>query len=396
MPSSYSISVLVHICIHVYFSRPFLSGQVAYSLASEVIGLLHGLVTTPRAAEVWSTAIKQVTTYPHVVQFFISQLELYQQPKQRYVVTSIDETPLCLLFSPPSPPSPPPPPSLLPSLPLLPLSQALLKSLHSIPQLAPRLVSFTELAHKHIATGTPPPSPGELLQASCIANATFAALGGFKESVRLGMEVKVIGEGLVESRGVVQSIAERRGIASVQFSDDEFCFGPNKTLDVPLSRLLPPQKEMLPLKQLEVGPELCSAICAILETTTPSISHAHSSSDANNPSLGLCRLFAEMRTRACMALSSHVQQSSDFLKLFLATGCWENLQRQFTSNPGERNRVSQRSEVFISSLLLIGLRLTVVESHCLSLRMLYRDCARPAAPKIEKPRSEVTDRYIHV
>ena len=265
------------------------------------------------------------------------------------MVTSIDladGTPLSVfLFSPPSLL----PPSLLPSL-YLPLSQALLKSLHSIPQLAPRLVSFTELAHKHIATGTPPPSPGELLQASCIANATFAALGGFKESVRLGMEVKVIGEGLVESRGVVQSIAERRGIASVQFSNDEFCFGPNKTLDVPLSRLLPPQKEMLPLKQLEVGPELCSAICAILETTPPSISHAHSSSDANNPSLGLCRLFAEMRTRACMALSSHVQQSPEFLKLFLSTGCWENLQRQVTSNPGEREQsLSAYQGVYLQS-----------------------------------------------
>ena len=40
--------------------RPFLRGQVAYSLASEVIGLLHGLVTVPGAAEVWSTAIKEV------------------------------------------------------------------------------------------------------------------------------------------------------------------------------------------------------------------------------------------------------------------------------------------------------------------------------------------------
>ena len=40
--------------------RPFLSGQVAYSLASEVIGLLHGLVTVPGATEVWSTAIREV------------------------------------------------------------------------------------------------------------------------------------------------------------------------------------------------------------------------------------------------------------------------------------------------------------------------------------------------
>ena len=39
-----------------------MSGQVAYSLASEVIGLLHGLVTVPGAAEVWSTAIREVRT----------------------------------------------------------------------------------------------------------------------------------------------------------------------------------------------------------------------------------------------------------------------------------------------------------------------------------------------
>ncbi len=40
--------------------RPFVSGHVAYSLASEVIGLLHSLLTAPGAAEVWSNAIKEV------------------------------------------------------------------------------------------------------------------------------------------------------------------------------------------------------------------------------------------------------------------------------------------------------------------------------------------------
>ena len=152
------------------------------------------------------------------------------------------------------------------------------------------------------------------------------------------MQVKVVGEGIGEEQcGVIQTISERRGIASVQFSDDEFCFGPNKTLDVTLSRLLLPQKEMLPLKQLNISADLCSAICAILKTTPPSISHALSSSDANNPSLGLCRLFAEMRSRACMALSSHVKQP-DFLQLFMRSGCWEDLSGQMTSNPGERGR----------------------------------------------------------
>ena len=46
--------------------RPFVSGHVAYSLASEVIGLLHGLLTEPGAAEVWGTAIKEVGTHRFV------------------------------------------------------------------------------------------------------------------------------------------------------------------------------------------------------------------------------------------------------------------------------------------------------------------------------------------
>ena len=215
------------------------------------------------------------------------------------------------------------------------LSQALLKSLCSVPQLAPKLVSFSDHTHRHVASGTPPPSPGELLQTTCIANATFAALGGFKESIRLGMRVKVMGEGLEESCGIIQSIAERRGVASVQFSDDEFCFGPNKILDVPLSRLLPPRKEMLPLNQLQIGPELCAAVCAVLKTTPPMISHAHSNTDASNASLGLCRMFAELRSRTCMSLLSHVQRSQEFLRLFLDSDCWQELRSQLTSDPGE-------------------------------------------------------------
>ena len=38
----------------------------------------------------------------------------------------------------------------------------------------------------------------------------------------------------------------------------------------------------------------------------------------------------------------------------------------------------------------------MVESHCLSLRMLYRDCARPAPPKVEKPRSEVSLMAVYI
>ena len=193
----------------------------------------------------------------------------------------------------------------------------MLQSLLSVPASAPQLATYTDTVHKCVATGSLPPTPGELFHSACIANATFAAVGGFKESIRVGMRVQIIGSGVEDSYGIIQSISERKGLANVQFADDEFCFGPNKSLEVPLCRLLPPQKETLPLKQLRVGEQLCQAICALLKTSPPSITHAHSNSDANTPSLGLCRLFAELRTRACMALAFHVRDGG-FSQLFLS------------------------------------------------------------------------------
>jgi len=245
----------------------------------------------------------------------------------------------------------------------------MLQSLLSVPDLAPKLASFTESVHCCVASGGVLPSPGELLQSACIANATFAALGGFKESVRVGTKVQVVDSGVQDSCGVIQSISERRGLANVQFPDDDYCFGPNKVLEVPLSRLLPPQKDTLPLSQLRVREELCNAICALLATAPPSITHAHTSADANTPSLGLCRLFAELRTRACMSLTHHVKDSL-FSKLLFSHSPLELLGSQAEEcSPGQR--------------------VSLMESHCQSLRMLYRDCARPAPPRIEKRRTEV-------
>lgn len=292
--------------------RPFVSGHVAYSLASEVIGLLHGLLTEPGAAEVWSKAIKE----------------------------------------------------------------SMLQSLLSIPKLVPKLATYAEAVHHSVAVGAVPPSHGELLQEACIANATFAALGGFKESVRPGMRVRVEGEGVEDCFGVIQSISERKGLANVQFSDDEFCFGTNQTLEVPLSRLFPPLKDTLPLKQLGVDTQLCQAIWSLLEISTPTLTHAHSNSDANIPALGLCRLFAELRTRASAALAYHVK-APNFSSRFLSL--------KVPDNNGDGLSLLSREAKLSSS----GLRVSLVESFCQSLRMLYRDCARPAPPRIERPRIQV-------
>ncbi len=286
--------------------RPFLSGHVAYSLASEVIGLLHGLLTEPGAAEVWSTAIKE----------------------------------------------------------------ALLQSLISIPTLVPHLASYTMEVHACVATGTPPTNPDQLLQAACIANATFAALGGFKESIRPGMRVQIIGGGIEECYGIIQTLAERKGLAAVQMDEDPMCFGADHIFEVPLSRLAPPKKDtLLPLQQLGVGPELCQAICSVLSSTAPSLTHAHSSSDANTPPLGLCRLFAELRTRACMCLAHHVKEPS--------------IARLFLAQPSEPDQPSFRDLLKLEAKRASpGLRVSPVESYCQSLRILYRDCARPPPPRV--------------
>ena len=288
--------------------RPFLSGHVAYSLASEVIGLLHGLLTEPGAAKVWSTAIKE----------------------------------------------------------------ALLDALVSIPTLIPRLATYTMDVHACVATGTSPGQPDQLLQKACIANATFAALGGFKESIRPGMRIQVIGGATEDCFGIIQSLAERKGLATVQMEDDPMCFGVNRTLEVPLSRLIPPKKDtLLPLQQLGVGPELCQAICSVLSSTAPSLTHAHSSSDANTAPLGLCRLFAELRSRACMCLAHHIKDP------FIA--------ELFLSQPSEPDLPSFEELLKLEAKRAnSGLRVSPVEAYCQSLRMLYRDCARPPPPRITR------------
>ena len=285
--------------------RPFLSGQVAYSLASEVIGLLHGLLTEPGAAVVWSTAIKS----------------------------------------------------------------AFLHSLVTIPSLVPRLTAYTMEVHACVATGSRPSQPNQLLQAACIANATFAALGGFREGLCSGMRVQVVGGSVKDCFGTIQSMAERKGLATVKMEEDPFCFGPDKTLEVPVSRLVPPKRDtLISLQQLGVGPQLCQAICAVLNSTGPSLTHAHSSSDANTSPLGLCRLFAELRTRACMCLSQYVNDPV-MVRLFLSQS------PPGDDQPSSLELLSQEAE-----RCNCGLRLSLVEAHCQSLRMLYRDCARPPPP----------------
>ena len=252
--------------------RPFLSGLVAYSLASEIIALLNGLLADEEAAQVWRNAIREVLD----------------------------------------------------------------SSLSSVPSVMPQLEEYCSQVHSCVTTGSPPPSPGELLSVACLANATFAALGGFKDTLRPGMSVEVTGRGMTEdSRGTVVSISERRGVANVQFENDTLCFTPSKTLEVPLTRLRPPEVDSLPVQQLELQESLCAAIKGVLSSSPLSLTATPSKVDASLPAFGLCRLFAELRTRAALSLSHHSQQQR--LREQLLHSCnTEHLLRQAQScDPGE-------------------------------------------------------------
>jgi hypothetical protein len=281
--------------------RPFLSGTVAYSLASEIIALISGLLIDPDAAQVWKNAIQNV------------------------LKTSLESSPKCL----------------------------------------PSLEKYCNRVHSCVQRCEVVPSPDDYLLTASLINATFAALGGFKDSLRPGMVVKVTGTS--SAHGIVDSISERRSMVSVKF-EDKYSFGPSQTLEVPLSRIELPEVKSLSVKQLGIVSQLCDSLLSVIDTGPVSISSPHTGMDPSLDGMGVCRLFAELRTRGCMCLASHMADD-EFRRLFMEKCDVGLLQKQVQT-------VQQ------------GQRQSVIESHCMNLRMLYRDCARPSAPKIERPRVE--------
>ncbi|XP_013909607.1 PREDICTED: probable E3 ubiquitin-protein ligase HECTD4 [Thamnophis sirtalis] len=79
------------------------------------------------------------------------------------------------------------------------------------------------------------------------AVAALCALGGFKETIKIGSEVQVLGRGIARSVGVVASINEQEGIATVRFPpvniDSRKTSQASDILTIPLSRLCIPRSE---------------------------------------------------------------------------------------------------------------------------------------------------------
>ncbi|XP_044786032.2 probable E3 ubiquitin-protein ligase HECTD4 isoform X6 [Bubalus bubalis] len=207
------------------------------------------------------------------------------------------------------------------------------------------------------------------------AVAALCALGGFKETIKIGSEVQVLGRGISGSIGVVASINEQEGIATVRFPpiDCRKTSQASDTLTIPLSRLCVPRAEALPLHKLSITEKVVQAVQSMLLPQEGSLS-IHTSlpatGDGSAPVMAVVRLLAEIRTRACLVMAQLLEDS-----LF----CEEFIQ-QCPAAVEVLNLVAQECSA--------GERLAVVEVQCERLRMLYRDCARPPPPPLQADRRQ--------
>ncbi|XP_069038398.1 probable E3 ubiquitin-protein ligase HECTD4 isoform X3 [Lepisosteus oculatus] len=207
------------------------------------------------------------------------------------------------------------------------------------------------------------------------AVAALCALGGFKETIKIGSEVQVVGKGILGSVGVVMSINEQEGIATVKFPSSDYrkdCKA-SDVLTVPISRLCTPRSEALPLYKLSITEKVVQAVQSMLLPQEGSLSIHTSlpaSGDGSSPVMAAVRLLAEIRTRACLVMAQLLEDSS-FCEEFI---------QQCPAAVEVLNLVAQECSP--------GERLSVVEAQCERVRMLYRDCARPPPPPLQTDRTQ--------
>ncbi|CAB1321868.1 unnamed protein product [Coregonus sp. 'balchen'] len=202
------------------------------------------------------------------------------------------------------------------------------------------------------------------------AVAALCALGGFKETIKIGSEVQVVGKGVLGSVGLVMSINEQEGLATVKFPSCEYrkACKSSDILTVPISRLCTPRSEALPLYKLSITEKVVQAVHSMLLPQEGSLSIHTSlpaSGDGSSPVMAAVRLLAEIRTRACLVMAQLLEDSS-FCEEFI---------QQCPAAVEVLNLVAQECSP--------GERLGMVEAQCERVRMLYRDCARPPPPPLQ-------------
>ncbi|KAL8604631.1 hypothetical protein ACOMHN_013411 [Nucella lapillus] len=279
--------------------RAFISGHVANTMAAEVIALLHNLLTAP----VTSTA------------------QTWAEAVQRVLCNALSGLPV--------------------------------------------LLASTE------ALGSPRTHALQLMSTAKLANAALASLGAFQETVKPGCAVKVVGEGVDQSQGMVQSVSEQTDQVTIELDKDrdEPRARYANTVRVPLARVQPLRNEVFQQCHKQMSESVIKAVQAAIvpgdDTASSPLQQslgAITGSDGNSLSHQVCRVVAEIQTRAAMLLALYMQ-NVDFAKLYISQ-CESSVEMLKT----------------LAKDCATGSRQQVVESHCQRLRMLYRDCAKPPPP----------------
>ncbi|XP_031557373.1 probable E3 ubiquitin-protein ligase HECTD4, partial [Actinia tenebrosa] len=228
--------------------RPFVSGQVAHTMASEVISLLQSLLTSPSsdAAKLWSSAVKQV------------------------------------------------------------LSDAL----NSVSSLMERLGKEIDRSIMHQGQETEEDEETltvageELMMVSGQVMAALCSMGGFNHTVYAGCNAKIIGEDMVAMTCEVMSTSD--GMATILLDDSTQA---ERLLDIPLVRLELPHKEPVSLNKVELVEQAIESLYLILKTRDVTLPKIPESEDSNALLLetSAARVLCELKTRASMVLTCQMK-----------------------------------------------------------------------------------------
>ena len=282
--------------------RPFISGQVAVSMAFEIITMLHSLSTSGAAA--WVSAIREV------ISDSLSQVSSTLAPIFT-LCSSIHKATEC----------------------------------HQMPPHAPL---------RYFAEGKP-------------LVAVLAILGGFKETIHKGAQIRVLHTDCTKDTGAVKEVLEQQSLALVNLHigiETGKHRVPKEPFEIPQARLVPDSLPMIALDKLNLSEEMISSLLLIISQPQLDLGSVSPTVDASGPEYALCRLYTEIRTRAVLLLA-RLSDNYEMAKIILTrhpASLDQFLEVARQCNPADRENVLER--------------------QVNSLRMMYRDCARPPAPPI--------------
>ena len=207
--------------------------------------------------------------------------------------------------------------------------------------------------------------------------AVLATLGGYRETLKPGLEVSIIGNDIENCIAEIVSIVESAGTATVKLivpENQTHYPRPSNVLQVPLDRLKA-RKKMNPVTLfMPIAPALIDSLqSAILPDPSgadPMSVPLPSQGDGRSLKLSTARLIAEIRTRSSEVLALYLQDS-EFACRFLQNSCQAvDMLKCFSKEclPADRSET--------------------VTASTERLRNIYRDCVKPPAPPSRRQNSK--------